>query len=311
MSDDKLNSAVGFSVVIPLYNKERSVGHTLESVLSQTYADFEVLVVDDGSSDGSAEVVRQFTDPRIRLIQKTNGGVSSARNRGIEEARSEYIAFLDADDLWEPFYLEEQERMIRDFPEANMWSLAWGYLQNGQKIHLKHQPQQYRGYIDNYWTQAKGTNIFFVCVCVCRRSALLKIGGYDERMAYGEDLDVSYRMLLHGRAAFNSTICGMYYVLDAENRAMNKTIPLEKYLPYYIEKYTPERAANPDFRRFIDKTIISLLEPYLFVPDEKENVKKIVQIVGVNMLSRRYKIYVCVKKLYVRIKKVIVRICLM
>jgi len=90
-----------FSVVIPLYNKERSVKNTIESVLNQTFQDFEVIVVNDGSTDNSLEVVKSFNDERIRIINQKNSGVSSARNRGIKEAKYEWIAFLDADDLWE------------------------------------------------------------------------------------------------------------------------------------------------------------------------------------------------------------------
>ena len=91
-----------FSVIIPLYNKEKSVSSTLQSVLNQTFKKFEVIVVDDGSTDGSYDVVKQFKDERIRLIQKENGGVSSARNRGIQETKYDHVAFLDADDVWEP-----------------------------------------------------------------------------------------------------------------------------------------------------------------------------------------------------------------
>ena len=91
-----------FSVVIPLYNKERSVKNTIESVLNQTFQDFEVIVVNDGSTDNSLEVVKSFNDERIRIINQKNSGVSSARNRGIKEAKYDWIAFLDADDLWNP-----------------------------------------------------------------------------------------------------------------------------------------------------------------------------------------------------------------
>lgn len=89
-----------FSVVIPLYNKAQSIKSTLQCVLNQTSGEFEVLIIDDGSTDESVARVNEFSDSRIRLIQKPNGGVSSARNRGIEEARYRYIALLDADDVW-------------------------------------------------------------------------------------------------------------------------------------------------------------------------------------------------------------------
>ena len=89
-----------FPVVIPLYNKEVYIKNTLNSVLAQTIKDFEIIVVNDGSTDKSAEVVKSLSDPRIRLINQVNAGVSVARNRGINEAKADLIAFLDGDDEW-------------------------------------------------------------------------------------------------------------------------------------------------------------------------------------------------------------------
>ncbi len=89
------------SVVIPAYNAERYIGETLESVLAQTYRDFEVVVVDDGSTDGTREIVRNYGEP-VRLVEQPNSGPAAARNRGIREARGRFIAFIDADDLWHP-----------------------------------------------------------------------------------------------------------------------------------------------------------------------------------------------------------------
>jgi len=93
-------------IVIPLYNKAACVGRAIRSILNQTMTDWSLIVVDDGSTDNGPDVVRTFNDPRIRLIQQQNAGPGAARNRGIAEATSEYIAFLDADDEWLPFHLE-------------------------------------------------------------------------------------------------------------------------------------------------------------------------------------------------------------
>ena len=93
---------MNISVVIPLYNKENAIVKTLQSVFDQTISDFEVVVVDDGSTDNSLEVVRAIRDARIRVIHKENGGVSSARNVGIKAAKGQYVALLDGDDLWQP-----------------------------------------------------------------------------------------------------------------------------------------------------------------------------------------------------------------
>uniref|UniRef100_A0A4W5LYG6 Glycosyltransferase 2-like domain-containing protein n=1 Tax=Hucho hucho TaxID=62062 RepID=A0A4W5LYG6_9TELE len=95
-----------FSVIIPLYNKECFIENTLKSVLSQTFTAFEVIIINDGSTDKSEEKALQFKDSRIRYYSKENGGVSTARNFGIDKAKSVYITFIDADDYWYPTFLE-------------------------------------------------------------------------------------------------------------------------------------------------------------------------------------------------------------
>ena len=111
-----------FSVVIPLYNKRNSLKACIESVLNQSYKDFELIVVDDGSTDGSKEIVREFEDKRIRLIEKKNGGVSSARNLGVRSARNSWIAFLDGDDIWTKWHLETIVRLAESEPLAMVLS---------------------------------------------------------------------------------------------------------------------------------------------------------------------------------------------
>ena len=112
-----------FSVIIPLYNKENNISDTIMSVLNQTFSDFEIIVVNDGSTDNSVNVVQAIVDPRIRIINQINSGVSSARNRGIEEANNNWIALLDGDDLWEPEKLNEQANLLLKNPEA-CWCFA-------------------------------------------------------------------------------------------------------------------------------------------------------------------------------------------
>lgn len=106
-----------FSVLVPAYNIESLIRQTLESALAQTIQDLEIVVVDDGSSDKTTEVVHSFTDPRIRLIHQANAGVSAARNRAIAEARGKYVAFLDGDDVWLPFHLETALRFFEAYPD--------------------------------------------------------------------------------------------------------------------------------------------------------------------------------------------------
>jgi glycosyltransferase involved in cell wall biosynthesis len=108
--------SIKISVIIPVYNVDRFIASALQSVLDQTYRDFEVIVVDDGSPDRSVEICRQFVDPRIKIIRQNNRGLSGARNTGIRHAKGEYIAFLDGDDVWLPDKLSQHIRHLEKFP---------------------------------------------------------------------------------------------------------------------------------------------------------------------------------------------------
>jgi glycosyltransferase involved in cell wall biosynthesis len=108
------------SVVIPAYNAMAYLPETVESVLRQTFTNFEVLIIDDGSSDQIVQWVSQISDPRVRLISQENQGLSGARNTGIAHAQGEYVAFLDADDLWEPTKLEKQVHCLENKPAVGL-----------------------------------------------------------------------------------------------------------------------------------------------------------------------------------------------
>jgi glycosyltransferase involved in cell wall biosynthesis len=109
-----------FSVIIPLYNKAAYVRNTIESVLTQTLADFEIIVIDDGSTDNGADIINSINDSRIRLVRQKNAGVSAARNHGIQQANAEWVAFLDADDWYHPQYLETLHQLICQHPSVSV-----------------------------------------------------------------------------------------------------------------------------------------------------------------------------------------------
>ena len=125
-----------FSVVIPLYNKEGYILNTINSVLAQTYIDFELIIINDRSTDTSLEIAENIEDSRIQIIQHSvNKGLSASRNTGIKNAKSEYIAFLDADDLWKPTFLEKIDLLITDYPEASLFASKYEVLlKNGKRI---------------------------------------------------------------------------------------------------------------------------------------------------------------------------------
>ena len=122
------------SVVIPLYNKEKSITSTLRTVLNQTFRDYEIVIVNDGSTDGSVEEIEKVQDDRIRLVHQPNAGVSAARNRGIEEAKGDLIAFLDADDEWKPEYLATQYHLFQKYPECSVFACNYEFRDVSGKV---------------------------------------------------------------------------------------------------------------------------------------------------------------------------------
>lgn len=180
------------TVVIPLYNKVDCIATALDSVLVQTYQDFEVIVVDDGSRDGGAAVVERYTDPRIRLIRQDNAGVSAARNRGIAEAQGEYVAFLDADDEWMHGFLAEIVALQQEFPDCKAQATTYVQCQNGEKknIILNKLPfSGERGVLTNYFEVSTHSNppIWTGAVCI-ERALLQDLGGFPLGIKSGEDL---------------------------------------------------------------------------------------------------------------------------
>ncbi len=184
---------MNISVVIPLFNKAGAVQRTIESVLKQSVLPTEIIVVNDGSTDGSEQVVEKLNHPLIRLVQQSNAGVSAARNKGIEMAKGEWIAFLDADDIWDPLFLETISSLHTGYPRAVVLATAYLYedhLQNRKPVSLNALSfAGERGLLNNYFEVASVSNppICSSAVVVKRRT-MLDVGGFPVGVTAGEDL---------------------------------------------------------------------------------------------------------------------------
>lgn len=216
------------TVVIPLFNKEKHIRRAIESVLKQTFQSFEIIVVDDGSTDNGAEVVRGIKDPRIRLIQQSNAGVSAARNKGIEAAKGELIAFLDADDEYKPLFLETILRLHARYPEAGIFSTAYVYVADQNKvIFLKYRTipsAPWEGLLPNYFESVLlDSPLVWTSATAISRRVVDVVGGFPIGERLGEDLDLWMRIAFRYPVAY-STVIGACYHQDATNRAMQSGI---------------------------------------------------------------------------------------
>jgi glycosyltransferase involved in cell wall biosynthesis len=193
------DSVVGplVSVVIPVYNRAHLVGRALSSAVSQSYRNLEVIVVDDGSSDGLAAALAAFDDPRLRcLSHPLNRGAAAARNSGVAAARGEFIAFLDSDDFWFADKLAHQvAAMLGQPPEVAGHVCAYDFIKTGYRA---------RRLVPDWDAQSFGRSQLFGCTCgpgttlLCRSAAFADVGPFDEELRRLEDWDWILRLVAKG-----------------------------------------------------------------------------------------------------------------
>ena len=197
------------SVIIPLYNKAPYIRKALESVLAQTYADYELIIIDDGSTDGSAEIAEAILqDPASRLIassphrliRQANSGVSAARNNGVAQTSGEYIAFLDADDWWEPTYLERMAQLIEDYPEAGLYACNYVYYKLGKTHVALDILTGYINYPKAYYES--GAMPVTSITAIMPRTVFDEMGGFPLGIKLGEDFLLWAKTAMHYPVAF-------------------------------------------------------------------------------------------------------------
>ena len=266
---------IKFSVIIPLYNKEKEIKQTIESILNQTYKADEIIVVNDGSTDKSAEVVEKYFKDKVKLINQNNLGVSVARNRGIKEARNEYICFLDGDDLWEENFLEEIKNLIIDFPDAIVYSSSHKVIdENGKIFYPKVSlDKNFRGYLDNFIRVFKDNYGVINSSSVCIKKSVNLLFPINEKK--GEDICLWIELSLKGKFAFINKPLSIYK-LDATNRSGE--IHKEAIIPCQLKWiYKNKDIVTKDIIKFVHKNI--LITTY---GNNKEFAKAIIQYMKKN-----------------------------
>lgn len=209
------------SVVIPLYNKELEVERALRSVLSQSLMPGEIIVVDDGSTDGSRAVVERVMaenpTSNIRLLVQKNGGVSAARNRGIAEAKGRYVALLDADDWWLTGYIAEVCRMMEYYPDAEAYSTAFDIVSGDKRVRAA--VPECEGVINPAEEALRSRYPIIPSTATLLRSAVMECGGFPEGMRIGEDQWLWVRMMQRGCRFVFSPMSLVRYSREASNRS--------------------------------------------------------------------------------------------
>lgn len=238
-----------------MFNKEKFIEATLQGLLDQSFTDFEILIINDGSTDSSVEIIKKFTDPRIRYFSKENGGASSARNYGIEKALSEYITFLDADDYWYPTFLEKMFQNINKYPEQKVFSAAIE-IETSKSVF----PAQYTiikkndSEILNYFAASSKETIIWTSCAVFNKSVFEEIGNFDLKIKSGQDTDMWIRIGLVYPVVFSWEILARY-VYDKNSLSKNSNF-LDKKLNF--AKFKEAEKTNPLLKKFLDLNRFSL-----------------------------------------------------
>ena len=245
-----------FSVIMPLYNKERYVKKAIESVIAQTYRDFELIIIDDGSSDNSAAICEEFfqtfnhslahsinVNPSFvhSFIRQTNSGVAAARNRGVAESHGEFVCFLDADDWWESTFLEEMDRLIAEYPDAGIYASNYIYYKPGKTHVALSLPRGYLDYPKAYY-EGSSMPVWTGATCMLRK-VFDEMGGFPLGIKLGEDFLLWAKIALHYPVAFSEKPLA-YYNNDvpASLRATRNLNAPEHHMLFHLEPLEAEIA---------------------------------------------------------------------
>lgn len=239
-----------FTVVIPLYNKEHEIEATLRSVLSQTRRPEEIVVVDDGSTDRSAEVVDRLGSPLVRLIRQPNAGVSAARNRGIAEAHGSHIALLDGDDCWEPGYLAAMERLIDDYPDCGLYCAGFTVVSHDGAFPAPGLDR--RGVVDNFFRDSAHRYIAIPSASCIPRRVFDTVGEFPVGMKIAEDLYLWIEIARRFRVCYTPERLVRYSRI-AQNRSAASYTP-ERTDCSFEQLYDP--SAPEEEREFIARAAL-------------------------------------------------------
>lgn len=276
-----------FSVIIPLYNKENYIPDTLNSVLAQTFTDFEIILVNDASTDNSLAVAQTVKDDRIRFIEHSaNKGLSASRNTGIKNASSDYVAFLDADDLWKPRFLENIFKLINSYPQASLFATKYEEIYPGNIILEPYYnlslENDTTGIIDFYKSNLNKSIYYPSCLCA-KKEIFETIGYYDEKITFGEDIDFNIRAHFHFIMAY-SNLALVSYTMDSQNQITQSGLKNKTITDF--DKYEVLATNRSDIKRYLDFQRYIIAKTYRLDGDIT-NYKRIK--LGISMSSLNYK----------------------
>lgn len=249
------------SVIMPLFNKAPYVKKAVGSVLAQSFRDWELIVVDDGSTDGGPQVVLDLADERSHVYSQGNLGVSAARNSGVRLAKGQLLAFLDADDWWDADFLKEMVSFADKYPEAGLWASNYWYVKRGKTRVAVNQKTGYFNYPETY-IRNDAMPVTSSSVLVLKQ-AIESAGGFNPRIRMAEDFDLWIRIALSQKMAFlNKPLA--YYNQDIvpSQRALDNLCLPESHFVFNTDYLSSKDGWNNQVQAAVDKVKITCLQQY-------------------------------------------------
>jgi glycosyltransferase involved in cell wall biosynthesis len=294
-----MSTPIIFSVVIPVYNKQPHIARSIGSVLKQSFTDFELIVVDDGSTDGSLDEIKKFKDKRIKLVcNEKPTGPSAARNAGVRHASGEWVSFLDADDEWASFYLEKVYDGIKKHPEVGLISCGWIINDNNS---VAKNDGYYKLYADKgdhiykIMEYIKGPRPICTSIATIKTELFINSGGFDENYYRGEDQDLWLKLLLE----YNTTglwlsFMGATYHINSINMVTKSYLFIQSPVVARIKIFL-KKNSNIDYeisqklKLYSNKKARALINNIIIV--KRCDLKTIKSLFFWEKLSLLYKIY--------------------
>ena len=241
------------SVIIPLFNKGFIISETLQSVLNQTFTNFEIIIVNDGSTDNGFKIVSQFLDNRIKLLQQENKGAAATRNLGIEKASGELIAFLDADDYWFPNHLEELFKLYTDFPNCGMYGSRYLMKISGNKTikttYSSSVTNDFRGILPDFFKASKAYRVGLTSAIAIPKKVLQNNFLFNIAISSGQDLELYTKIAIEKPVAITNLFT-VEYNFSLDNQ-LSKT-PISKKRLINFEQFQSAEKHHESLKNFLD-----------------------------------------------------------
>jgi glycosyltransferase involved in cell wall biosynthesis len=305
------------TVIIPLYNGEKYILRTLNSVLNQSFKDFEILVVNDGSKDNGSKIIEELSNPKITLFNQVNSGVSAARNKGIELGKGIYFAFLDADDEWDEFFLEKLVNLTKKFPKAGIYTSGYRLLfPSGPNVEITLSEKLNNKetlLVSDYFNRANGGPFVQTSGVIIPRIIIEELGNFIVGKQWGEDIEMWARIALKYDIAYDTNILFTYH-----QTLVDKKPRLSEYPTYQLHLLMLENEIlvnsnyNSDVyvKRYISIQYLRSIQWFVLNSNKNVTTDFIISnnvIKWVPLLSRviRYKLVWSVYKSYCYILKIL------